>query len=283
MKYLKLLILLGVVLVVLLIGVGIFADGLVKKAIETGGTRALGVQTTVEDVDVGLFRGTLSLSDLAVENPPGFGDGRFLTLGEGTVAVSLLSLLGEKIEIAEVTLRDIAIRLVKTAQGSNYETILSTLGGPVRGTPGGAPGGGSSEQQGAEEGKRFVIQRLLIENVRVTVQPSKELNLGEVMIPIDRIELKEVGSESDKGVLLSDLSAIVVESILKRASVSGMLPNIIKGALDGKLAGLTALEDAGIPGLQELFGGATTGGSGVQVNDLKKKLGQGLQGLGLGR
>ena len=283
MKLLKPLLWLAILLVVLLIGAGLFVDSLARKGITTAATDALGVETTLESVNVGCFSSSFSLHGLSVDNPKGAGEGKFLTLGDGSIAVSAASLMSDKVEVPELTLKDITINLVKTATGSNYETILDNLnrfqGGDSSGGGAGSTSSGSSE----EEGKRFIINKLLIENVKVKVQPSKELNLGAVTVPIDLIELDDIGSESDQGVLLSDLAGIVIEAILKKASVSGQLPNLIKGALDGKLEDLTALQDAGIKALDGVLGGGTPGDPDKTVDDLKKKLDDGLKGFGIRR
>ena len=193
--------------------------------------------------------------------------------------------MSDVVEVPELILKGIEVNLIKTLTGSNYETILSNLD---KFQGGGSSAGQSTGDSGASsesgEGKRFIIKKLLIEDVKVKVQSSKELNLGAVTVPIDRIELDDIGSDSDKGVLLSDLTGIIVEAILKRASVSGQLPNMIKGALDGKLGDLSALQDAGVKMLDGVLGGGSTGQDPAKaVDDIKKKLGDGLKGFGLGR
>lgn len=285
MKLIKLLLTLVVLLVVALIVAGFFIDGIAKTAIETAGTQALGVETRLDKAHVGLLKTGFSLSGLEVDNPKDAGEGQFLKLGEGSIAVSARSLMEDVVTVPEFTLKNIDVNLIKTATGSNYETILDNLE-KFQGSSGGtsAPSSGGESASSEEGGKRFIINKLLIENVNVRVQPSKELNLAEVTVPIDRIELKDIGSESDQGVLLSDLAGIVIESILKKASVSGQLPNMIKGALDGKLGNLHGLKDAGAKALDDLMKGGVPNNPGEAVDGLKKKLGDGLKGLpGFGR
>jgi hypothetical protein len=114
------------------------------------------------------------------------------------------------------------------------------------------------------------------------VVPVAELNLAEVKIPIDKIELEDIGTESDQGVLLADVAGIVVEAILKRASASGQLTGLIKGVLDGKLGELSGLADAGIKALGDLLGAKTGGGGNVNGLDDAKKALDALKGLGIG-
>ena len=260
MKMLKILIGLVLLLVVALVVAGFFIDGIAKTAIEDGGSRALGVATTVKGLDIGLLGGTATLKGLRVANPKGFGEGAFLELGEGSVAVSASSLFSDTIRVPELTLSNVRVSLLQALQGSNYGTILDNLKR--------FQGGGETS---SEEGKRFVIDKLLIEDVVVTAAPVQGFDLGKVSIPIDRIELKDVGSESDKGVLLADLSGIVVQAILQRASATGKLPGLVQGALGGKLGGLRGLQDVGAEMLQGLTGGP---------GDVKKTVGEATKGIG---
>ena len=90
----------------------------------------------------------------------------------------------------------------------------------------------------------------------------KEL-FTEVKIPIPLIELTDVGSDSDKGVLLADLAGILVESILTRASISSDMPAMVAGSLKGQLGKLSGLKDAGaqlLDGLGKQIGGVIPGG-----------------------
>jgi len=73
----KVLIALGVVVV--LIGGGLVLllsnlDGLVKTAIETYGSEAVGSQVSVGSVELNLTEGSAAIYDFSVANPPGFSD-----------------------------------------------------------------------------------------------------------------------------------------------------------------------------------------------------------------
>ena len=84
LKPIKLLLWFCVLLIVLVLGAGFFADGLAKKGIEAGGTEALGVETTVGGCNVGFFSGTFSLEDLAIANHQSNNISILLNIGNGT-------------------------------------------------------------------------------------------------------------------------------------------------------------------------------------------------------
>lgn len=227
MKILKLLGGLVLLLVIALVVVGCSIDSIAKAAIEQAGSEALGVPTTVESCDVGLLSASFGMQGLRVANPEGFGSEPFLSLGSGSVAVSAGSLRSEKVELPELTLDAVRLGIVQNAGGSNYGAILDNLERFQ---------GSDTPKEG--EGTRFVVRKLLISDVLVTVTPDSKLGIGAVKLPIDRIELKDIGSDTERGVLLSELAGIVVKSILQRATSSGKLPAVIQGALGGKLQNL---------------------------------------------
>lgn len=288
MKWIRRLFLVVLLFAVLLVAGMFFADSLAEAGIEAAGARALGVKTAVEACDVGFLSGTFAMRGLSVANPEGFGEEAFLALADAAVAVSGWTLMSDKVEVPSLALSGIRVNLIHGVGGSNYGALMENLeefqgsgSQPATEAPagGGAPGEGESRSVDVseEEGKRFVIRRLLVEDVVVNVVPLKEL-FTEVSIPIDRIELKDVGSDSDKGVLLADVAGIVVEAILSRASVSSDLPAVVGDALQGQLAQLSGLRDAGTRMLNDLekqIGGVPGG-----VGDAIKGLTKGLPGLG---
>ncbi len=262
-------------LVVLLFVVGYFADDLAKGAIETAGSEALGVPTTVESCHVGFITSSFGMKKLAVANPEGYGGGNFLALGEGKTEVNAFSLFGDKVHVPSIELTGTRLTLVQDVSGSNYAKILDNL----------EKWQGPSDDKGGE-GKRFVIDRLTIKDTVVEVKPSPKLGLAAINIPVDTIELKNVGSESDQGVLLGDLAGILIESILKKASVSADLPGMIKATLQGKLSHLSGLADAGIQAFEGFTGGRLPpelekGLGGAAKEALDKGLKKGLEGLGI--
>jgi hypothetical protein len=285
MKLIKLLIGLVVLLIVALVVVGFFADSIAKTAIEKGGSYALGVDTKVNKVDIGFLKGTFAMDGLSVANPEGLGAGNFMELGKGSVGVAASSLRSATVEVPALDLSAIRVNLVQGTKGSNYGKILDNLK-RFQSDDGGAGGSGGDAKGEGEDGKRFIVKKLTMSDIVVSVVPVPELKLAAVQVPIDKIELTDIGSDSDTGVLLSELMGIVVESILKRATATGQLPGLIQGALSGQLGQLTGLADAGVEALGGLDG-ILPGGAKQGVDAAKEALGEGvkegLKGLGIGR
>lgn len=256
-------------LVLLLIGVVVFAfysiDSIAKRAIESGGTYALGVPTTLNSASVGILGGTFSMSGLNVANPPGYGTAPFLSLGDGSVAVSLSSLREPTVRLPHLSLDNLSVSLEKKGGKANYAVILDNLSK--------LSSGSSAPKSGGDE-KKFVINELSLKNIKVGVDlvggPGAIGNLTKVTIPIQEVKLENVGQTGSgvggSGVTLSQLSSIIVQAVLAAAAEkgNGILPTEILGELQGGLANLGQLDKLGMKvladpkALEQLGGGKLT-------------------------
>lgn len=234
-----------VLLVVVAIGVVVlfgYIDRIARVGIEKAGTYALGVPTTLESADVAIFGGSFAMSGLAVANPTGFESPHFLSLGDGGVDVTLGSLREETVELPLLGLSGLDVVLERREGKANYKVILDNLKRLESGEK-------KTEDPAAESGKRFIVRKVDIQDVAVTVDllPIGG-DLTKVDLSIDEIVLTDVGSESDRGVLLSELSNILVKAILAAIVEKGgnIIPADLLTDLQGGLAQLESLRDLGI-------------------------------------
>lgn len=248
MKLVKRLVLLVVVLAVLVVGAAVaglfYINDLVKVGVEKGGTYAMGVKTTLGAADIGVFSGKAALSDLKVANPEGFKAEQFLGLGSGAVQVSLQSLREPVVEIPKLEMNVIRVSLEKKDGKTNYKVILDNLS-KLSGKGGDA---GTPAPKGEEGQKKFIVRDLVIRDVRVSVDMlDAGLPLGAIVVPIERIELKDIGSQT-KGLPLADVAGIIVRAILATAAENGqgIIPTDILGDLQGQLSALGNLSDLGV-------------------------------------
>lgn len=252
-KLIKRLFALGFVLVLLVIGGVVFAvmniNSLAKKGIETGGTYALGTNTTLQSADVGILGGTFAMSGLNVANPPGYKAPSFLSLGSGGVAVSFNSLSKPVVELPKLSLDNLNVALEKSGGKANFNVILDHIK-KVADQAGGAGGSGGSSSGGGGGEKKFVVNELLLTNIKISVDLiGGPAELTKVNIPIDEIKLTNVGKTGTgvggTGVTMSQLASIIVQAVLAAAADKGggILPADLLGDLQGGLAGLGNLDN----------------------------------------
>jgi hypothetical protein len=259
-----------VVLVVLVVLAGIVVafsiDGIAKSSIEDGASSALGVKTSVRDMDVAIMGGECKLEGLQVANPQGFRGDHFLTLDTGRVVVSLGSLLEEQVVIPTLYLADIDVKLEMKDGKTNYSVILDNIS---KSKPEKRPGEG--------EGKKFVINDTSIRNVSVDLDmvPAGG-ELTKLMLKIPEIRLKEIGSGSGKGVVISELTAIIVRAILEAVAKkgAGQIPATILADLEAGLEQVHILGDLGI----KLIGEAVKDPKSA-VEKASKEAGKALEGI----
>ena len=219
----------GGLVAIVTIGLLLFVDGMARSAVEKSATSALGVPTTVADMDVGVFSGNCEMARVVVKNPQGqqFRAEHFLSIGSIRIAVSLGSLLEDTVVVPELALAQADMNLEQRGTTSNYGIIIENA------KRAGKPSG--SEPPAAE--KKFVIRRLSIEGVavHVTARLPAGGKAAKADVTIPRIELEDVGT-GGKPVAISEIAVIVVRAILDEVVKRGGI-EIPAGAISdlGKL------------------------------------------------
>jgi hypothetical protein len=270
-----------VVVVLLLVGLLVLMlslDHLVKRRVESGATYAMGVPTTLGSVNLSLLGGGVRLDKLNVANPAGYKSPHFFAMDRSHVQVALRSLPGQTVQVPLIELGGIDVHLEKLEGKANYSVILENMGRFERGEKAPPPA--------EREGKRLIINRLLIEDINVTVDllPVGG-NLTRQQVHIPRIELHDIGSDTDRGVLVSQVSGIVVKAVFKSLIDSGIqLPGNILNELSGGLANLGSLGDfsmqvVGDVGSQVLDVGAQVG---QQIGEIGERAGEAIGEVGRG-
>jgi len=235
----KKLILLAVVAVILivggvLVGVYLYMDSLVRDGIVYGTTQATGTPTQLSSARLGLFQGTLDLDNLVIGNPQGFVSEQFLTLSEGGVTVSLGSLRSDHVRVPLITFDGVDIHLERKDQRENFRVILEHMQQLSR----------QSQQAPADQpGKQYTVEKLVIQNTTIHVNGYPMVTRP---IQLPPIVLENIGSGTDRGVVLSQLSGIILREVMNQVMANpGELPAALLGSLSGGLEGLSGLGDVG--------------------------------------
>jgi hypothetical protein len=227
------------------LGALFWVDSLVKAAVERGGTHALGVDTRLEDADIGLLAGEFALSGLHIANPTGFAQPDFFSLRSARLALPLGALLEERITIPSLELEGIAIDLERGSRGTNFAQILENLDRLES-------GGATREKTGAS--KVFHVQHLALRDIRASVQlmPAGG-QLTKLDLDVPGIVVTDLASD----MTLAELSGVVVRLVGRAALEAGrgQLPEEFLADLRGRLgkAESSARERLGqeLTGLQE--------------------------------
>jgi hypothetical protein len=255
-----------VVLVVVIAGIALAMDVLVKKGIERGSEHALGVETSVGSVDLGVLSGNFAMTSFRANNPEGFESPEFLVLEDCRLSTGIRNILADTVAIDEIVLDGIQINLEVLGKESNFTKVLDHIKSLDS-------GGESSDQDGKK--KQFIIRDLRImeskAQLRVKIPQIGVDKQKEVEIP--EIHLTNVGSDK-KGVDLAQVTSIVITRILDSVARSGYdLPGEIESRLRGEVRSVLAAHSdwmgasqmAGEESVEEAVEGV--------VDEAKKKLG----------
>lgn len=258
---LRILVVAAIGLLLLLGAVLLFAGRAARLAVEKGGTRALGVPTTLESASVSPLRGDVSLTGLKVANPPGFDKPAFLVLDHAAIDVKTASLLSDKIEANELLIDGLAITLEEKGGKANYDVILENLKKLQK------PGDEKKPEPEpeAKAGKQFVIRTVVLRNL------SAEVYLlpigGPTVVHVPELVLHNVGEDGQTmDAAVAAITQAALAAIVK--SGGGLLPPDMLKDLSGGLAGLGK-------GVLEL-GGESLKGVGEKAGELIEEAGKGL-------
>lgn len=260
-------------LVVILAGVALVmsVDRIAKTAIEYGGTKVLGTTTTLERIHIGILGGEASLGGLKVANPAGYPEGDFLSLGDGSVAVSLGSLGRPTVEVPKIELNGIGTRLdMKLGEKSNAEVILGNVETFSRSM---GSGGAADPAAPAGEGKKLVIRELVLTDIKAKVTVG---DAAAVDVTVPRIELTNVGG--GEGVSMSELFGVITTATIDGVLKNGgdLIPAALRDSLGPKLAEASQA-------LQAQVGSAVTGaveGATKAIEGATREMGKSLEDAG---
>jgi hypothetical protein len=243
----------GLVLVLALGGTvaTLFVDSLVEKAVERGGTHALGVETRLEGASIGLLSGQFGLDGLAIANPPGFERPDFFALRGARLELPMKRLLEARVVISALELEGIVLDLERNPQGTNYGVILDNLSR----FESGAGGEGGAPEAGEDGGKTYVLQRLVIRDVRAHVNlVPRGGDLTRLDLTVPEIVVEDLASD----MTLPQLCALVVKVVIRAAiqAGQGVVPGELLADLRGRMDGLSDVAHQRLGAeLEELEGG----------------------------
>jgi hypothetical protein len=256
----------------------IFLDTIVGKGIEAGCTKALGVETSVGLVRVGLLTGTFSVRGLRIANPPGFETDHFFTLDRLHFEVPPESLREETIVVRLLELDGVDVSLETIDKKTNYDVILDNLNRFLK-TGSADSNAKKSASDDEEGGKELVIHEVAIRDI------AARIDLGKVKGASDRVEVEipEIRLRPNKSTGAAEASVAEVTQVIVTAVLVGIAKKAPAALAKNLLAGAGGLGNI----TMEIPGALTTGAGSVGGATVKlgegagsgaKKLGEGAVG-----
>lgn len=222
-RALKIVLIVAAVLLLVAVAALFWIDSIARVAVEKGASYALGVETKLDSMRIGLFSGEAGMRGLLVRNPQGFSGDHFLKMEDADLALSLSSVMSDRIVIPRIRLKGMDLFIEQNSSGTNLGKILANLQGePPTSSPAPATPAPGAVPEASNKGKSFVIEEILIEQTRVGGTLSI---LGgapkAISYTIPEIRLQHVGSDSTDGASLAKVVKEIVQAILKGAIEQG--------------------------------------------------------------
>ncbi len=217
-----------VLVVIVLVALGMI-DSLAKRGVESGATYALGVETTVDELDLSLIGGSLRMDGLKIGNPEGYQTPHMMKSGRFDLAVRIGSVFSETVELSRFELDGLEVNIEQKLMTNNISEVLENLKRFESEAP--------AEK---EPGKRVKIDRVLIKNVVANVQVAGMGEAGRLSVKIPTIELENVSSDNADGIPISELTARLVMAVMAAVVENGgdIIPADTLKAISGGVSGL---------------------------------------------
>jgi hypothetical protein len=253
----------------------IFLDTIVGKGIEAACTKALGVETSVGLVRVGLVTGTFSVRGLRIANPPGFETDHFFSLDRLHFEVPPKSLREETIVVRLLELDGVDVSLETVDKKANYDVILENLNRFSK-TGSADPNAVKPAGEDEEGGKGLVIHEVVIRDI------AARIDLGKVEGASDRIavEIPEIRLRPNKKTGAAEVSVAQVTQVIVNAVLIGIAKKAPAALAKNLLAGAGGLGNITmeIPGLLSA-GASGAGGATVKLGEGVVDAVKGIGGL----
>jgi uncharacterized protein involved in outer membrane biogenesis len=216
-----------VILVVLaLLGVGLFMDGIIKRGVETVGPMLTKVEVRLNAVNLSLLSGSGKLKGLFVGNPIGYKTPFAIKVGTATVAMQPTSLMSDKIVVKSINVQGPEITFETDLKSNNLSKILANLDEAT----------GSSEKKPAQPAPAKPAKTLQVDDFTITggkIYVSVSTLGGKTAsVPLPEIHLTDLG-KGPEGITPAELTRRVFQEIEKGAvkAAGTAVADLSKGAV----------------------------------------------------
>jgi len=230
----------GGIVLAAIIGIALFlvinVNSVVKNAIEVAGPEILGVDVSVDSVDISFFSGAGSISGLKVGNPEGYESAHAITIDKLSLELDPASLNSDKIHIRKIIVDQPSITYEGNLVSSNIQTLQQASAGSSE------TSGSGTDANGSDEPQNLQIDSLQINDARIGVH--LKLLENDLSLVLPSLELTDLGKDDETSVadvinnILGALNKSLIPLIRENASgVNDKLKEATKKVSD-KLKGL---------------------------------------------
>lgn len=248
MKTIRNIFVLIIVLALVLIGALLFHPYWVGPSVEfaakTVGPKFTGTAVALENCELNLYKGTIGIEGLSVDNPKGASAVQAASLGTARIVVDPMTVTSDVIVIKEITVKNLFVSYEKIGTKTNFDIIAETAkGDKSAAAPIEKPVEQPAESQEVAETKlpetKVIIDKLTIDGIKVSLYGIP------LTIPVT-VNMKDIGRETN-GIGISDALQTIWEKILKATGLAAeQIKMLSSGALDlGQLGIDKSVESVG--------------------------------------
>jgi hypothetical protein len=187
---------------------------LVKNEVVRVGPKITRTAVTLGAAQLFPFSGSGCLIGLTIGNPEGFTRSSALSAGRISVNVDRKSLLSDPVIVNQITVTAPLVSLEGTLTGNNLGVLMGNI---RKYDP-------SSDQKSVpQHGKKrtFLVKKVLISGIRLNISASAlRQNIGQT-IPLDDIELHDIGSDGS-GISAAEVSSMIMVRLINGALREGV-------------------------------------------------------------
>jgi len=199
------------VLIVGLLVVALFLDGIVKTGVNTVGPKIVQVPLTLDSIHIGILSGSAKVQGLVIGNPDGYKTPNAISVGLAEVSVDIGSALSDKIIIHSVHVESPEITFEGGLSGNNLSKIVDNLNATAASFQGTASPATNAPAAAAKPAKKIEVDDFLISGAKIHVTLTG-LGGKTMDLPLPDIHLTDLGKGSD-GMTPAELVSQVIKAI----------------------------------------------------------------------